>query len=111
MFVGRVVSRVWSTVKWPELSGLKLLLVQPMAHADMIAAQAKGGVPQTLEPSQDGVVVVDTLDAGPGDTVLVAFGHAARMAIAPELVEGALAAHPIDAAVVAVVDAMEVSDA
>jgi microcompartment protein CcmK/EutM len=51
---------------------------------------------------------MDTLDAGVGDTVVVAFGHAARVAVASELAPGEAPSHPIDAAVVAVVDGLEV---
>ena len=35
MFLGRVVGSVWATVKWPELSGLKLLLVRPYTFTDL----------------------------------------------------------------------------
>jgi microcompartment protein CcmK/EutM len=50
------------------------------------------------------VVCADVLDAGPGDDVLVAFGHAARVALGDKLPVGAKPKVPIDAAVVAVVD-------
>ena len=33
MFVGKVVGNVWSTVKWPQLDGVKFLLVRPY-HLD-----------------------------------------------------------------------------
>ncbi len=106
MFVGRVIGHVWSTVKWPQLEGLKLLIVQPFEHDQLMAAD---GLPDADPSREDGVVVADTLDAGVGDTVVVAFGHAARVAIAPEIARGAKPPHPIDAAVVAVVDAIEVA--
>lgn len=107
MFVGRVTGTVWSTVKWPRLEGLKLLLVQPFEYAQL---EGSGGAPPAADPARptDGVVVVDTLDAGVGDVVVVAFGHAARVAIAPEVGRGEPPPHPIDAAVVAIVDAIEV---
>ena len=35
MFVGKVIGTVWSTVKWPQVSGLKLLLVRPYHLADL----------------------------------------------------------------------------
>ncbi len=100
------VGQVWSTVKWPGLEGLKLLVVQPYEHAQLEGAD---GLPEADPDRDDGVVVVDTLDAGVGDTVVIAFGHAARVAIAPELAVGQAPPHPIDAAVVAVVDGLEVS--
>jgi microcompartment protein CcmK/EutM len=102
MFLGKVVGAVWSTVKWPEVSGLKLLLVRPYSLADL------GGAPERPAPTHDAVVCADTLDAGPGDEVVIAFGHAARVAVAEQLGEGEKPPFPIDAAVVAIVDGMDV---
>jgi ethanolamine utilization protein EutN len=98
MFLGKVVGTVWSTVKWPEMEGLKLLLVRPYSFADL------GGKPAALAPETDGVVCADMLDAGVGDDVVIAYGHAARVAIAEQLPEGDQPKVPIDAAIVAVVD-------
>jgi ethanolamine utilization protein EutN len=98
MFLGRVVGNVWSSVKWPELGGLKLLVVKPYALSDV------GGQPQIKAPDSEGVVCADTLDAGIGDDVVIAYGHAARVAVAEHLPEGAPGTVPIDAAVVAIVD-------
>jgi ethanolamine utilization protein EutN len=110
MFLGRVAGTVWSTVKWPEARGLKLLLVRPYRLGDVApgaaAAPAAGGAPS--EPTDDLVVCVDTLDAGPGDDVIVAFGHAARVAVSEKLPPGAKPNVPIDAAVVAVVDRVQI---
>ena len=100
MFLAKVVGVVWSTVKWPELEGLKLLLVRPYS----LSALAGRG-----EPTTDSVVVADIYDAGPGDDVVIAYGHAARVSVEPRLPEGARPATPIDAAVVAVVDRYSVS--
>jgi ethanolamine utilization protein EutN len=105
MFLGRVTGSVWSTVKWPAAKGLKLLLVRPYRLSDLpptIAGAAKGG-----EALDDLVVCADLLDAGPGDDVLVAFGHAARVAVSAALGPGQKPEAPIDAAVVAVVDRVE----
>lgn len=104
MFLGKVIGSVWSTVKWPQLTGVKFLLVQPFEYGDLTGEGPVAG-------PQDGVVVADTLDAGVGDTVLVAFGHAARVAISPEIGQGEAPPIPIDAAVVAVVDGFEISTA
>ena len=60
------------------------------------------------EPTDDLVVCADTLDAGPGDDVIVAFGHAARVALSEKLPPGSKPMVPIDAAVVAVVDRVEI---
>ena len=107
MFLGRVAGAVWSTVKWPEAKGLKLLLVRPYRLGDVApGAPADDGAPS--EPTDDLVVCADTLDAGPGDDVLVAFGHAARVAVSEKLPPGSKPNVPIDAAVVAVVDRVEI---
>src|SRR6266699_2926727 len=109
MFLGRVVGSVWSTVKWPEATGLKLLLVRPYCLADLAAGAGGGGGGKSAagagtgaQPADDLVVCADRLDAGPGDDVLVAFGHAARVAVAGALAPGQKPDAPIDAAVVAV---------
>ena len=103
MFLGRVVGSVWSTVKWPEASGLKLLLVRPYCLADLGGQGQAAGA----QPTDDLVVCADRLDAGPGDDVVVAFGHAARVAMSGALPVGQKPSVPIDAAVVAVVDRVE----
>jgi ethanolamine utilization protein EutN len=114
MFLGRVAGTVWSTVKWPETRGLKLLLVRPYRLGDFspglatdpaLPARPAG---QASEPTDDLVVCADLLDAGPGDDVLVAFGHAARVAVSEKLTPGTQPNVPIDAAVVAVIDRVEI---
>ena len=107
MFLGRVTGTVWSTVKWPQAKGLKLLLVRPYRLGDLAPGQIGAGGAAS-EPTDDLVVCADTLDAGPGDDVLVAFGHAARVAVSEKLAPGAKPDVPIDAAVVAVVDRVEI---
>ena len=108
MFLGRVVGSVWSTVKWPEAKGLKLLLVRPYCLADLAAAPPAGeGAGTGAQPIDDLVVCADRLDAGPGDDVVVAFGHAARVAMSEALPAGQKPSVPIDAAVVAIVDRVE----
>jgi ethanolamine utilization protein EutN len=100
MFLGRVVGSVWSTVKWPEAKGLKLLLVRPYCLGDLAPGQG-------AEPVDDLVVCADRLSAGPGDDVIVAFGHAARVAMTETLPADGKPSVPIDAAVVAIVDRVE----
>jgi ethanolamine utilization protein EutN len=114
MFLGRVAGTVWSTVKWPQAQGLKLLLVRPYRLGDLPPGGAAaagggrgGGTPS--EPTDDLVVCADTLDAGPGDDVIVAFGHAARVAVSEKLPPGGKPMVPIDAAVVGVVDRVEIA--
>lgn len=111
MFLGKVVGTVWSTVKWPELSGLKLLLVRPYDLATLRGAQVAAGA-----PLREAVVCADLLDAGVGDDVIIAYGHAARVAAWDATLgasgDKAPAAPPIpiDAAVVAVVDRYHMSE-
>jgi microcompartment protein CcmK/EutM len=107
VFLGRVAGTVWSTVKWPETRGFKLLLVRPYRLGDLAPGLVRAGA-QASEPTDDLVVCADLLDAGPGDDVLVAFGHAARVAVSEKLPPGAKPNVPIDAAVVAVVDRVEI---
>ncbi len=105
MFLGRVTGSVWSTVKWPAATGLKLLLVRPYQLRDLGATVAGKSAESGL--LDELVVCADLLDAGPGDDVLVAFGHAARVAVAEAMGPGHKPDAPIDAAVVAIVDRVE----
>lgn len=107
MFLGKVIGTVWSTVKWKEMEGLKLLLVRPYSLGDLAAHLA----PAQRAPTHEGVVCVDTLGAGVGDDVVIAFGHAARVAVVERLGEGERPGHPIDAAVVAIVDGIQLDGA
>jgi len=95
MFLGKVVGYVWSSVKWPELKGMRMLLIKPL-HYDEIEGAGNG-------PDFDAVVAADILGAGPGEDVIVAYGHAARVGI-EDLPDGELPHFPVDAAVVAIVD-------
>jgi len=112
VFLGRVAGTVWSTVKWPQAQGVKLLLVRPYRLGDLppgVAVSAAGATGAAAsEPTDDLVVCADTLDAGVGDDVIVAFGHAARVAVSEKLPPGSKPMVPIDAAVVAVVDKVEI---
>jgi ethanolamine utilization protein EutN len=98
MFLGKVIGTVWSSVKWPELGGLKLLIVRPYSLADL------GGKPEKQAPEHDAVVCADVLGAGPGEDVVIAYGHAARVGVSELLPPDAKPSVPIDAAVVAIVD-------
>lgn len=103
MFLGKVVGSVWTTVKWPQVEGLKLLAVRPYHVSDLTAE------PGARFPScSDVVVCADVIDAGVGDEVVIAYGHAARVALEPEIGPQDHTRFPIDAAVVAIVDDMAV---
>lgn len=58
MFTARVVGDVVATIKHSDLAGHKLLLVQAVDPAG--------------RPTGSPAIAVDTVDAGPGDWVLVA---------------------------------------
>jgi ethanolamine utilization protein EutN len=89
MILGRVVGTVVATRKDEKLLGSKLLVVR--------AVDPHGR-------DQDSyVVAVDTVDAGFGDRVLVVSGSSARMAAGLKDV-------PVDAAIVGVIDSVEVKD-
>jgi ethanolamine utilization protein EutN len=89
MILGRVVGTVVATRKDERLTGAKLLLVRAVdPHGKDEAAH---------------MVAVDTVDAGFQDKVLVVTGSSARMA-------SGLKDTPVDAAIVGVVDSVEVHD-
>lgn len=85
MYLGRVVGTVVANQKYQGLAGKKLLLVQPLDHA-----QVPSGV---LE------VAVDTVRAGSGDLVFLVGSREAALALEPSFV-------PVDAAVVGIVDSV-----
>jgi microcompartment protein CcmK/EutM len=89
MLLARVVGTVVATHKDPRLVGNKLLIARPMDPR----GKSEGHY----------LVAVDTVDAGIGDTVLIVSGSSARMA-------SGMKDCPIDAAIVGVVDAIDVTD-
>jgi microcompartment protein CcmK/EutM len=90
MLIGRVVGSVVASQKHGKLEGAKLLLVQPLDLA---------GAPTGTE-----VLAVDTaVDAGVGDRVLLVQEGKAAQAV---LARGVAA---VDAAVVGVVDAVDLA--
>lgn len=88
MQVGKVIGNVWATRKEEKLSGLKLLIVQPINIAD----GAGHSIP---------LVAADTIGAGAGETVLFVGGSSARGAAGGNDV-------PVDATVVGIIDGMEI---
>ncbi len=86
MLLARVVGTVVATRKDERLVAHKLLVVRPVSPRG--------------EPDGPSLVAVDTVDAGAGETVLVVSGSSARMA-------AGLKDCPVDAAIVAIVDAVE----
>lgn len=90
MFIGKVVGTVWATKKSPDLEGVRFLIVHPY---DL-----------DKEPTKNIVVVADRLGAGVGEIVMCAYGKAARTAVGNQEMA-------IEAAVVAIVDRVDLQDA
>ncbi len=88
MLLARVVGTVVATRKDPRLVSTKLMIARPMDPR----GKPEGGY----------LVAVDTVDAGVGETVLIVSGSSARMA-------SGMKDCPIDAAIVGIVDAVEVA--
>ena len=89
MILAKIVGTVVATQKDKRLVSMKLLVAQPI--------DARGKQQGTH------LVAVDTVDAGFGETVLIVSGSSARMAA--ELKET-----PVDAAIVGIVDAIELKE-
>ena len=92
LFLGKVVGSVWSTKKTDNLTNLRFLIINP--------------INLKKDPLTDVVIVADVLGAGVGETVICAYGHAARQAIYPQNPNEV----SIEAAVVGIVDRMDVDD-
>src|SRR5919198_1986581 len=88
MFLGKVIGTVWSTKKTPDLEGVRFLIVHPY---DLDKA-----------PTKNIVVVADRLGAGIGETVMCAYGKAARSALGDQEMS-------IEAAVVGIVDQVDLA--
>lgn len=93
MFLGKVIGSVVSTKKDDKMSGRKLLLIRPMLIDEKD--------PSRFRPGQNTLVAVDNLGAGVDELILFAQGSSARQA-------SGLKSMPIDAAVVGIVDAVDV---
>ena len=85
MFLGKVIGSVWSTRKYESLKSMKLMFVQPM----------NANYEETDEP----IVAVDTVGAGPGEIV---YYITASEAVLPLPVNFA----PVDASIVGIVDSI-----
>ena len=89
MVVAKIVGTVVATRKDPRLVSTKLLIARPLDLRGKSEANY--------------LVAVDTVDAGVGETVLIVSGSSARMAVG-------MKDCPVDAAVVGIVDEIELSD-
>ena len=89
MILAKIVGTVVATRKDPRLVSNKLMVVQPVDPR----GKSEGNY----------LVAIDTVDAGVGETVLVVSGSSARMA-------SGLKDCPVDAAIVGIVDTVEISE-
>ena len=87
MFFAKVIGTIWATRKDENLINFKLQFIQPLNAL--------------RENVGDPIVAVDTIGAGPGETV---FYITAREATIPLPVEMA----PVDASIVGIVDRIDV---
>ena len=86
MYLGKVIGTVVSTIKTPSLTGSKFLIVEKI-NQDLTAKK------QTEI----------TVGAGDGETVIVVGGSSARMS------NGKKTDLPVDAAIIGIVDTVEIS--
>lgn len=89
MIIGKVVGNVWATQKEEKMENLKLLIVQPLDW--------RGKSTSDIE------IAVDRIGAGVGERILVTKGTPAHKVCRDRDV-------PIDAAVVGIIDSLEVSE-
>ena len=89
MLLAKVIGTVVATRKDPRLVSNKLMVARSVDPRGKVDGQY--------------VVAVDTVDAGVGETVLVVSGSSARMA-------AGMKDCPVDAAIVGIVDAVEIDD-
>jgi len=89
MLLAKIVGTVVATRKDPRLVSNKLLVVRPIDPR----GKADGNY----------LVAIDTVDAGVGETVLVVSGSSARMA-------SGLKDCPVDAAIVGIIDDMQINE-
>lgn len=90
MNVAKVIGTIWATRKEEHLSGLKLLVVQPLNIV-------------TGENAQLPIVAADIIGAGVGETVLLVSGSSARSAAGGANI-------PVDATVIGIVDDKEIDE-
>lgn len=90
MILGRVVGEVVATEKRPQFEGAKLLLVQP---------ETPDGTPVGAT-----LLAIDSVGAGRGELIIAVLeGRAAGEALGKKLA-------PVDAAIVGIVDAVDVEE-
>lgn len=86
MYLGRVIGRVWSTVKDSNLQGQRLLVIQPLTPE--------------LRPTGKRLICLDCTGAGAGETIYYVRGKEATFPFLP-------AEPPADSTVVGIVDEIQ----
>jgi len=86
MLIGKVIGNVWATRKNEELSGCKLMIVEPYQYENHRESYP--------------IVAVDQIGAGIGEMVLVVSGSSARISVGS-------GKQPIDHVIVGVVDQVD----
>jgi len=87
MYLGRVVGRVWATVKNSAMVGQRMLIVQPLTPE--------------MQPTGKRVVCLDATGAGAGEIVYCVRGREASFPFLPAEV-------PADTTIVGIVDSIHV---
>ena len=95
MQLARVRGNVVASIKAGGLEAHKLLLLEPVAAASPLGADVAGAAAASAV-----YAAIDLVGAGVGEVVLVALGSAARVA-------GDGRSAPTDAAVIAIVDSVQ----
>ena len=85
MYLGRVVGRVWATVKNPSLVGHRMLIIQPLTPE--------------MQPTGKRVICFDSVGAGAGEIVYCVRGREASFPFLPAEI-------PADTTVVGIVDSI-----
>ncbi len=88
MRIGKVIGNIWATKKEQQLSGIKLLIVQPINIVDGTNDRAP-------------IIAADIIGAGSGEIVILVDGSSARRAA------GGLDI-PVDSTVVGIVDGNDI---
>ena len=84
--LGKVIGTIWGSQRYPGLEEAKMQLLQPIT--------AKG------QPSGNPLTVIDTIGAGPGETVLYITSYEAVIPYHRDMV-------PIDASIIGIVDSID----
>src|ERR1700676_824198 len=95
MFLAKVTGSVVATQKVASMTGQKLLTVEPL-RVDPVARDRLVATGRTF-------VVVDTVGAGQGETVLIVQGSSARMTPETEKL-------PVDATIIGIVDTVNLQN-